>query len=220
MNKTAVVFGATGLVGRELVSGLLESSDYDKVVAVVRKDLPDSDSRLEQIILPDYSQLSQFKDKLNAETYFCCIGTTIKTAGSKAAFRKVDLDIPVQIAKLAQELSVPSMVVISSLGALASSFNFYLQTKGEMENSVKTYYKGNIKVVRPSLLMGNRKEYRFGEKAALNFMKVFGWMFAGPFSKYRGISARDVAKAMIKIAGLPQGKVTYESGELREMASR
>ena len=142
----------------------------------------------------------QQKDKLNASVYFCCIGTTIKTAGSKAAFIQVDLDIPVQIAQLAQALAIPYLVVISSVGANALARNFYLQTKGKMENAVRKAYTGNLHFMHPSLLMGNRDEFRTGEKMASGFMKAFGWLFIGPLKKYRGINARDVAIAMIKIA--------------------
>jgi uncharacterized protein YbjT (DUF2867 family) len=219
MNKTAVVFGATGLVGKELVAELFGNNDYKEVITVVRRGLTLTNPKLREILLPDFSGLIQQKDKLTATAYFCCIGTTIKIAGSKEAFRRVDHDIPLQIAQLAQELDVPNLVVISSIGAQANSGNFYLRTKGEMENGVRTAYSGNLKVVRPSFLMGNRSQFRFGEKIAGAFMKVFGWFLIGSLKKFRGIKARDVAKAMIKAAHLPTAKVVYESDELQELAS-
>jgi uncharacterized protein YbjT (DUF2867 family) len=218
MNKTAVVFGATGLVGKELVSELLKNDAYHKIIAVVRKTLPVSDLRLEQVQLAGFSQLMQFHEKLKADTYFCCIGTTIKTAGSKEAFRQIDFDIPVKIAQLAEKNSVINLVVISSIGASKDSSNFYLQTKGEMENAVRAAYTGNLKIVRPSLLMGNREEFRFGEKAATAFMKIFGWLFFGPLQKYKGIYARDVARAMISVTHTPAGKMFFESDELQGKA--
>jgi uncharacterized protein YbjT (DUF2867 family) len=219
MNQTAVVFGATGLVGKELVYELIENKDYLKVIAVVRTLLPISHGGLEQIIIKDYSQLEQFKDQLKADTYFCCIGTTIKIAGSQDAFRKVDYDIPVAIAGIASELGVSNLVVISSVGANPQSSGFYLRTKGEMEVSVKDIFKGNLKIVRPSLLMGHRTEFRFGERAAVIFMKVFGIFMFGPLSKYRGIYAWDVARAMIKTTGLSENKIFVESDELQALAS-
>jgi uncharacterized protein YbjT (DUF2867 family) len=215
--KTGVVFGATGLVGGELINELLEQNDFNKVIAVVRRDLPVSHPKLEICHLDNYSQLMQLKDKLNAEIYFCCIGTTMKIAGSKEAFRKVDLDIPVHIARLAESLSIPGLVAISSIGASNTSSNFYLRTKGEMEKTMREIYSGNLKIVRPSLLMGNRYEFRFSEKTAAIFMKIFGWLFAGPLRKYKGIYARDVARAMIKISHLPKDKVIFESGELQDL---
>jgi uncharacterized protein YbjT (DUF2867 family) len=157
------------------------------------------------------------RDKLKAEVFFCSVGTTIKTAGSKEEFARVDLEIPKKIAQLAEALSIPSLVAISSIGADANSSNFYLRTKGEMEKTVREIYHGNLKFVRPSLLMGNRNEFRFGEKVSVAFMKGFGWLFAGPFKKYRGIYARDVAHVMIKISDQPADKLIYESDELQKL---
>lgn len=212
--KTAVVFGATGLVGRELLSQLISGTDFEQVVAVVRRKTDITDSKLSQIIVEDFSKLDEAKENLKAAVYFCCIGTTINTAGSKENFLKVDLEIPKKIARLAEILSVPAMVVISSIGANASSSNFYLRAKGEMEESVRAIYKGKLRFVRPSLLMGNREEFRFGEKLSVAFMKIFGWAFIGPLRKYRGIMAGDVAKAMMKISWFRTEKMIYESDEL------
>ena len=219
MKKSAVVFGATGLVGKELVAELLSQDACEKVIAVVRRKLPLQNTKLQQVLLPDFANLKHHKDLLHAHDYYCCIGTTIKTAGSKDAFRQVDYEIPLQIAQLAEELAISNLVVISSIGANAASRNFYLRTKGEMENAVRNVYHGNLKIVRPSLLMGNRDEYRFGEKIAVAVMKISGWLFIGPMKKYRGIHARDVAKAMVKATLLPENKVFVESDELLDMQS-
>jgi uncharacterized protein YbjT (DUF2867 family) len=213
MNNTAVIFGATGLVGRELVSELLENQEYSKVTIVVRRKLLPDHPKLVQIILSDFSQLMQIQDQLAASAFYCCIGTTIKIAGSQKAFRETDCEIPVRIAEMANSLSVSSLVIISSVGANAGSGNFYLRTKGEMESLVGNIFKGNLKILRPSLLMGHRVESRAGEKFAVFFMKSFGWMFIGPLRKYRGIQARDVARAMVKLASLPNNKVLYHSNE-------
>jgi GrpB-like predicted nucleotidyltransferase (UPF0157 family)/uncharacterized protein YbjT (DUF2867 family) len=215
--KTAVVFGSTGLVGGELVRELLAQDGFSKVTAVARRDLPVSDPRLEICRLSDYSQLMALKDRLNADIYFCCIGTTIKIAGTKEKFREVDLEIPKRIAQLAESFSVPNLVLISSIGASGQSSNFYLRTKGEMEKSVREIYSGNLKIIRPSLLMGNREEFRFGEKVSVVFMNIFGWLFAGPLKKYKGIKARDVAKAMIRTAQFPADKIVFDSGELHDI---
>jgi uncharacterized protein YbjT (DUF2867 family) len=215
--KCAVVFGATGLVGKELVTELCASSDFEKIITVTRKKLTLSDPKLDQVQIDDFSKLMDLKEKLITGLFFCCIGTTIKTAGSKEAFTQVDLEIPRKIAQLAEALSVPALEVISSMGANATSSNFYLRTKGEMEKSVRGIYSGKLRIVRPSLLMGNRDEFRFAEKVSVGFMKTFGWMFAGPLKKYRGIYARDVARAMIKISHFKSGKTVYESNELQEL---
>jgi uncharacterized protein YbjT (DUF2867 family) len=215
--KSAVVFGATGLVGKELINALLENNDFGSITAVVRQQLVLTDPKLKQMKLPDFSKLMDLRDKLKAGVFFCCVGTTIKTAGSKEEFARVDLEIPKKIAQLAEALSIPSLVAISSIGADANSSNFYLRTKGEMEKAVREIYHGNLKFVRPSLLMGNRDEFRFGEKVSVAFMKGFGWLFAGPIKKYRGIYARDVAHVMITISDHAADKMIYESNELQEL---
>lgn len=220
MNQTAVVFGATGLVGKELVFELFEDPNYLKIIAVVRKPLSIKHSRLEQIIIEDYNQLELYKDKLKADIYFCCIGTTIKIAGTQEAFRKVDVDIPIILAHLANELGVSKLVVISSVGANANSSNFYLKTKGEMENNVKLIFRGNLKFVRPSLLVGHRSEFRFGEKLAIMMMKIFGVFMIGSLKKFRGIKAWDVARAMIKSSDLPNEQTIIESDVLHDLAAR
>jgi uncharacterized protein YbjT (DUF2867 family) len=218
MKRTAIVFGATGLVGKELIAQLLLNPEYEKVTAVVRRPLDITNAHFNEVILHDFSKLESEKHKLRSTEYFCCIGTTIKTAGSQNAFKKVDFDIPLQIAKLAQELAVSSLVVVSSVGANSNTGNFYLRTKGEMENAVRAAYGGNLKIVRPSLLMGNREEYRFAEKLSVVFMNMFGWLFMGPMKKYRGIYASAVARAMIKSTNITADKVFLESDELQEMA--
>ena len=220
MNKTAVVFGATGMVGKELVYELLEGNEFLKVVAVVRNTLPIANGKLEQLKIDDYSQLSHHKEKLNADVYFCCIGTTIKKAGTQEAFRKIDYDIPVQVAQLAQEFSTSSLVIISSIGASATTSNFYLRTKGEMEQAVQEIFKGNLKIVRPSLLMGHRSEFRFGEKAATILMKAIGILMIGPLKKYKAIYAWDVARAMIKSTYLPKEPAILESDKLAEISKK
>lgn len=217
LKKSAVVFGATGLVGKELINGLSADNDYQKITAVVRRPLSFANSKTEQVVLSDFTRLTDLKDQLHASAYFCCIGTTIKAAGSKEAFRKVDLDIPQQIARLAEALSIPALVVISSMGANASSSNFYLHTKGEMEKTLRELYSDNLKFVRPSLLMGKREEFRLGERIAVAFMKIFGWLFIGPLRRYKGISACDVACAMIKITEYPRDMLVFESDEIYDL---
>jgi len=214
MKKTAVIFGATGLVGKEVAKFLTRKNEFDKITIIARKSPDYIDKKLEIILLSDFSELPTIKDKLKADAFFCCVGTTIKTAGSKEAFRKVDYEIPVLIAQIAESLSIHSLVVISSIGAKSKSSNFYLRTKGEMEDDVRKNYSGNLKIVRPSLLMGQRKESRPGEHIANVFMEKLGWLFIGPLKKYKGIYASEVARAMVKLASIDNQQVIYNSNEL------
>jgi uncharacterized protein YbjT (DUF2867 family) len=218
MNKTAVVFGATGLVGKELVFELLEDPSFLKIKAIIRKPLPLSHSRLDQITLNDYSALDTIKDQLAADVYFCCIGTTIKKAGSQEEFKRIDYDIPAKIATLAESLKVSNLVIISSVGAKAETSNFYLRTKGEMEIEVQKRFTGNLKFMRPSLLLGHRGEFRLGERFAQIMMKAFGFLMIGPLLKYKAIHAWDVAWGMIKAIELPKDIVFIESDKIHKMA--
>jgi|GEM_PF-29683 len=218
MDQTAVVFGATGLVGYDLVCELLDNNDYDKVIVVTRRRLVLTNPKLEQLILQDFAEVVQHKEILQASVYFCCIGTTIKKAGRKEAFRKVDYDIPFLIARLAEDLQIPTLVVISSMGAATRTSNFYLRTKGEMEMAVRETFTGKLVFIHPSLLLGYRNDYRFGESIAIMLMRIFGWLFVGKLARYRGIEALDVAKAMMVIARLPSPDQVYESDELRYLS--
>jgi uncharacterized protein YbjT (DUF2867 family) len=215
MRKTAVVFGATGLVGKTLTDLLLFNPDYEAVITPVRQEIPVKNDKLKQISFADYQEIQHFKNDLQADDYFCCVGTTIKKAGSQSAFQKVDHDFPVSIAKLAQELAVKNLVIISSVGADAKSTNFYLRTKGEMEKSVRSIYTGNLKFVRPSLIMGDRNEKRVAEKFGVVLMSLLGWMFVGGLKKYKGIEVKNLAHAMIRATTLPADKTILEYSDLK-----
>jgi uncharacterized protein YbjT (DUF2867 family) len=220
MHQTAIVFGATGLVGKELIFELLESIQYAKVTAIVRNTLPLAHPKLEQMIIKDFYKLNDHAQQFSADCFFCCIGTTIKTAGSKEAFRKVDLDIPVRIATIAETIRVPNLIIVSSIGANAQSSNFYLKTKGEMEQMVKAIYHGNLKFARPSFLIGNRGEFRFGEKVAKVMNAIFGIFMLGPLAKYRGIRSWDVARSLVKLPELPKEKILIQSDELQQLSGK
>lgn len=216
--QSAVVFGATGLVGRELVRQLLADESYDRVVVVVRRLLPFSHPLLEQVFVADYSELPRFSDQLTASVYFCCIGTTQRKTRDKGAYRGVDVGIPIQIASLATALNVPTLIVVSSIGASSRSTNFYLKNKGDMELAVRAAFSGRLVFVRPSMLIGLRREFRLSEAVAAVLMLAFDWMLAGNMSKYRGIRVKKVAKAMMQLASLTQTDSIYETHELKRLA--
>ena len=218
MHQTATVFGATGLVGKELIFELLESIPYVKVKAVVRNTLPMAHPKLEQIVIKDFNNLKDLASHLTSDVFFCCIGTTIKKAGSQEAFKKVDLDLPVKIAAIAESIHVPNLIIVSSIGANAHASNFYLRTKGEMEQKVQEVYHGNLKFVQPSFLIGHRVEFRFGEKIANVVMRVFGIFMFGPLAKYKGIHSIDVARSMIRLSESSKEKIFVKSDELHKLA--
>lgn len=212
--RTAAIFGTTGLIGGHIVQLLANNSNYKKVYSFSRTHSDSLPTSVEQILFTYDSILIPE----GTDDVFVCLGTTMKKAGSKEAFLKVDLELVVEIAKQSKLSNVKRFIVVSSLGADPSSNNFYLQTKGRMEETIKQLEFDYCGIVRPSLLLGNRKEFRFGEKVAIVFFKIFSFIFVGPIKKYKGIYAEDVAKGMIMLAQSGMGKITVESNIIKQIA--
>ncbi|MFY9310854.1 MAG: NAD(P)H-binding protein [Bacteroidia bacterium] len=199
MAKTALVLGASGLVGNELLHLLLKDSHFDKVKIFVRKPIAISHKKLEQHII-NFDAITDYKEFIKGDVFFCCIGTTINTAGSKEAFIKVDYTYPTEFAKIAKTNNVKHFLFISSIGADENSSNFYLMVKGDTENTLTELDFEKLDIVRPSLLTGKRNEIRFGEIVGKVVMKALSFLFIGKLRKYKPIEATTVAKAMIKLS--------------------
>jgi len=200
MARIAMVLGATGLVGKEVVKGLLQGESWDEVRVLVRRPLNLEHPKLKQSVI-DWEQLEQHGSLFSGVTaVFCCLGTTIKKAGSQANFARVDLDYPLQAAAMATEKEVKQFLTVSSIGANPGSRAFYSRTKGRMEEGLKTLDFQGLHIFRPSLLLGDRAEFRLGERVAAKLMKGLDFLMVGKGAKYRAIQARTVAKAMINIA--------------------
>ena len=223
MKKTALLFGATGLIGSHVLNILIADDRYERIKIFLRRQ-PEktttqswSSPKIELHIV-DFNQLETFKKEVTGDDIFICIGTTIKTVGGdKAAFRKVDFDIPVNAAHLASQNKVKGCFIISSLGADAKSNNFYLKTKGEMEDAVKENSFERLCFLRPSLLQGERKETRMGEIIGGFFMNALSFLFVGSLRKYKAIAGADVAAAMVILANSATAKTVYESDKLVEL---
>ncbi len=216
-NKTAIVFGATGLIGSILLKQLCESPVYSQVITFSRKSLEFNHPKLKEVF-NFFTDLSSIKNSLHGDDLFCCLGTTIKKAGSQENFKNIDFDLPVQLAKMGEENKIKGFFVVSSIGADPKSSNFYLRTKGEMEKEVLDFNIPKIAVVRPSMLLGKRNEFRFGEKIGKIIMKSISVLILGKYRKYRAIKAETVAKALILIANDDScDQDIYESDELEEM---
>lgn len=211
MRKTAVVFGASGLIGSELLPILFADDEYDVVLTFNRKPLGIVNAKLEEYIT-DFKDLDALRKHVKGDVVFCCLGTTINTAGSESAFRRVDFELVRWCAVAASENKVPRFLVVSSLGADANSRNFYLRTKGEMEKAVSALKFEQCVILRPSMLYGPRKEFRFGERAGQALMWLF-WIFIP--AKYKLIHARTVARAMASIAKSNDVTHIVESKDLR-----
>ena len=159
MGKIACIFGSTGLIGSYLLELLTSDERYAKIIVFNRTQVSLSNPKIVQIV-SEYSDLEKHKLQLMADEYYCCLGTTMKKAKTKPAFEYVDYQLPVEIGKLALHNNVSSYLVVSSIGASAKSGNFYLSTKGKMEESIKVLGLKNLFIFRPSMLLGKRNETR------------------------------------------------------------
>ena len=224
-NKTALIVGATGLVGENLLELLLKDATYTQITALVRKKILENEANKSIINNPKFAQieinfdaLDKYKDVIKATDVFCCLGTTIAVAGSKENFRKVDFDYPLEIAKIAKFNGTDTFSIITAMGADANSSVFYNQVKGEIEDSIAKLSFKSYNVFRPSLLLGDRKTFRFGENIGKFFAKGLSFLMIGGLKKYRAIHANAVAVATLKLTKLAhEGINVYESNRLQEV---
>jgi uncharacterized protein YbjT (DUF2867 family) len=217
--KTAVLLGASGLVGGFCLQTLLADASYARIVLLNRRELP----------LPPHPGLSQrivsfanlnADDFAAAEHIFCALGTTIRKAGSQEAFRRVDVDYPLTAARLARQAGAKQFVVVSSVGADTKAGNFYLRTKGELEQEIGKLRFDAFHVFRPSLLLGQREESRRGEGAMQAMAPLLNVLMFGGLRRYRGIPAAAVGRAMVAAARLGHtGTHIYEYDEILRLAA-
>ena len=212
-NRTALLVGATGLVGSFLLKRLIASPAYSRVIAWVRRPLAATDPKL-AVEIVDFDHLEEHR--IDGEDVYCCLGTTIKQAGSQEAFRRVDFAYPVALARRAVEDGVRRLFVVSALGANAHSSVFYSRVKGEMEQAVRACGVPQTYFFRPSLLDGPRKESRVGERIG----SLVGSLLGPLLGKYRPIQADAVAEAMLVVATQDLEAGIYESGRLRELTGK
>jgi len=214
-----LLIGATGLIGSSCLNALLEDDAFTEVEAWVRKPLGLIHRKL-RIVLVDFPDISRIPST-DASHVFCCLGTTIKNAGSQDAFQRVDYEYVVELAKLAQRSGAAKFLVISSLGANINASNFYLRTKGKMEEEVIKSGVPAVIILQPSMLLGKRNEFRMGELIGKALMHVFNFMLVGNMKKFRAIKASDVAKVMVKLAKEDNtGVLKIESSQILEMAGK
>jgi len=197
MASNALVAGATGLVGRELVSQLAESKLYNSVHVLTRRHFNIMHPKIISHVI-DFENLEKFKCETAIQDVYVCLGTTIKKAGSQENFKKVDFEYVVTLAKWAKENKVEKFALISSMGANhLSKINFYLRTKGQVEQALQQWNFKNLIILRPSLLLGEREEFRLAEKISSIIFKPLLPLMMGKMRKYRPVQARNVAAAMI-----------------------
>lgn len=218
-NKTALVFGATGLVGSHVVQFLLLHPAYNRVVLFVRRPVNLEHPKLEQHIV-DFDRPASFKHLVKGDDLFCCLGTTMAKAGSKEAFYKVDFTYAFDAAQMASMNGVGQYLLVSSVGADPHSRFFYSKVKGELEVAVRKMGFWGLHIFQPSVLLGERNENRFGEQLAGKIGSIFDRLTGGLLTKYRPIEADVVAKAMVSAAqGVRPGEHIYPSHWLQGLAN-
>jgi uncharacterized protein YbjT (DUF2867 family) len=200
--KRAVVTGGSGLIGKALIEQLIAHPEIGTIISLVRRPGGRTHEKLEERVI-DFDQLPGNLAGLEADCAFCCLGTTLRIAGSKERQYEIDHDYVVRFAESCSNAEVPVFAVASSIGASAGSTSFYLRTKGEMERDCTALDFPKIVLMRPSLLLGNRVGRRFSEKAITAVMKGLAFLMIGRFRKYRPIHVERVARRMIAEALSP-----------------
>lgn len=215
--RTALIAGASGLVGRYLLDQLTGAPEYGRVVAVGRRPLDVEHAKLTEVVTR-FDALEQLAEPLRGDDAFCCLGTTIRQAGSREAFRAVDHGAVLAFAWAARRGGAKRFFLVSANGADAESRIFYSRVKGETELALQVMGFETLAIFRPSLLLGPRAEYRFGERVgAVGLALVRPFLFGG-WRKYRAIHAATVARAMARAAlGDARGTTVFESDEIADL---
>lgn len=210
-----LIIGSTGLVGSSVLQLLMTDSDCEKIISVSRRKGPQYPKILE--INMEFSKLESLKNEFNnqfdeTDIAICCLGTTIKTAGSENAFRQVDYEYVVQFAKICKTLGIERFGVISAVGASLNSNIFYSKIKGEMEEALISLNFKHLVIAHPGLLLGDRKEFRLAEKIFILASPFLNALLVGPFVKYRSVHADQVAQSLVMNLKNANQKIKYLEG--------
>ena len=216
--KTALVFGSTGLVGGHLLDQLIKNENYNKIKLFVRSEIIINDLKVE-IVKTDFNNMEKHKEEMTGDHCYFCIGTTKQNSPDKDEYRRVELDLPKQIAQITKSNSVNSFVFVSSGYADPNSSGDYLKFKGLVEEELKRLSFNKLGIMRPSFLIGDRKEKRLGEKLGIFVFKLLSPLFLGPLKKMKPIQSEKVAKAMIKISNGDFKQHVFESNEIVEISN-
>ena len=212
--KTALVFGSSGLVGQQLVQQLIHNSAYQKIKLFVRKKSPKIQNPKIEIINTNFDNIEILSPEIKGDDCFFCIGTTKKNSPDKTEYQRVELDLPKKIANLAKQNKIQSFIFISSGYANSKSSGDYLRYKGLVEEELISLKFDNLGILRPSFLLGNRKEKRIGEKIGIIIFQILSPLMIGPLKRMKPIHVKTVAGAMIKIAQSELNQTIFESDEI------
>jgi len=211
-----LLFGSSGLVGGHVLNYLVQKSNYSKIKIFVRSFIEINNPKIE-IIKTDFNNLDKHINDIKGDECFFCIGTTKKNSPDKSEYQKIELEIPKKIAQIAKSNLVKSFFFVSSGYANPKSSGDYLKFKGQVEEEIKNLNFDKIGIMRPSFLLGERKEERVGEKFGIIIFKLLTPVLIGPFRKMRPIGSEIVAKAMIKLANENINQNIFESNEILDL---
>ena len=214
--KTALVFGSTGLVGGNVLNQLIQNNNYSKIKIFVRSSIKVNNSKV-QVIQTDFNNLEKYKEEIAGDECFYCIGTTKKNSPDKNEYQKIELDIPKKVAQIAKSNNINSFFFVSSGYANSKSSGDYLKYKGLVEEEILGLGFFKIGIMRPSFILGKRKEFRLGEKIGIIIFKLLNPIFIGPLKKMRSIHSEIIAKAMIKIANEDIDRKIFESDQISDL---
>ena len=217
--KTALIFGSSGMVGNHLFNIIVQNDNYQHIKLFVRSISTNNNSKVETF-QTDFINLEKHKDSIVGDDCFFCIGTTRKDTPDKNEYRRIEYNIPINVARIAKSNAVGSFVYISSMGANLNSSNSYLKNKAQVEKELNKLNFPKLAVIRPSLLLGKRTKHRLGESIAQYAMKKLSPFFLGNLKKYKPIQAQYVAKAMVAIAQNNYQKTIFESNQLEEIGKK
>ena len=216
--KTALIFGSSGLIGSCLLDLIVNDNNYSKIRLFVRSEPANTSSKIE-IIKTDFNNLENHKDSIAGDVCFFCIGTTKKNTPDKNEYINIEYNLPVEVAKIAKSNSVNNFIYVSSIGANTNASGLYLKNKGQAEEELKKLNFSKLSIMRPSILLGNRKENRVGEKIGIFVMKTLSPLFLGKIKKYKPIKVENVAKTMLHVVRNEYQKTIFESDEIIEISN-
>ena len=218
MGKSAIILGASGLIGSKLLTNLLYNEEFTSVKIFVRKKLYMNHEKLVQIVT-NFNDLELIKAEIKADEVFCCLGSTKSKTPDIETYRKIDVEYPLFFATAALANDAKAYHIVTAMGANAKSGNYYSKLKGEVENGLKMLSYSNLNIYRPSFLTGDRTENRPLENVMIPIMKVIDRLLVGKLKKYRSIDAGIVAKAMINQSNKnKKGIFVLESDQIKELA--
>ncbi|WP_068472092.1 NAD(P)H-binding protein [Saccharicrinis aurantiacus] len=216
--KTAIIIGASGLTGGLLLQKLIEDDQYESIKLFSRRSINHSSTKVKEFI-GEIINLDQYESDFKGDVVFCCIGTTKAKTKDQSIYKAIDYGIPAKAALLSKKNHIKTFMVVSALGADSNSSVFYNRTKGEMEAVVSSAGITNTYILRPSLIVGKRSEFRLGERFASVVMRIMAPLMIGKLKKYRSINAEDIANCMYKLSNSQGDHTIIESDEIKFIAN-